>query len=277
MTLAGSTSKVVIGQPKGPQEPPLRSLCGPACREQPGTGENSRRQATAFTRVFPRVPGCARSPNVSGRQDLNLRPPGPQPGALPDCATPRDPPDSTGNALARAQAPVVPPACEHPFAPAHSAETGRSSPRSRPRRTQARQHREGHRRPRLATAARRAPHARPRLCKLSSSTNRPPGRLRACGGSSTVEPRPSKAMMRVRFPSAASGARRPEPSSASARPSVSRPGASEPSASRPAGPSRTKPPRPSPTAAPPWAPPPTHPPAPAAATAHTSCRGRRPA
>jgi hypothetical protein len=25
----------------------------------------------------------------SGRQDLNLRPPGPQPGALPDCATPR--------------------------------------------------------------------------------------------------------------------------------------------------------------------------------------------
>ena len=26
---------------------------------------------------------------LSGRQDLNLRPPGPQPGALPDCATPR--------------------------------------------------------------------------------------------------------------------------------------------------------------------------------------------
>jgi hypothetical protein len=26
---------------------------------------------------------------VSGRQDSNLRPPGPQPGALPDCATPR--------------------------------------------------------------------------------------------------------------------------------------------------------------------------------------------
>src|ERR1700722_15017580 len=89
MTLAGATSKVLIGQPKGPQEPPLRSFCGPACREQPGTGENSRRQAPAFTRVFPRVPGCARSTNVSGRQDLNLRPPGPQPGALPDCATPR--------------------------------------------------------------------------------------------------------------------------------------------------------------------------------------------
>jgi hypothetical protein len=27
--------------------------------------------------------------SLSGRQDLNLRPPGPQPGALPDCATPR--------------------------------------------------------------------------------------------------------------------------------------------------------------------------------------------
>ena len=25
----------------------------------------------------------------SGREDLNLRPPGPEPGALPDCATPR--------------------------------------------------------------------------------------------------------------------------------------------------------------------------------------------
>jgi hypothetical protein len=35
--------------------------------------------------------GRARAAPVlqSGRQDLNLRPPGPQPGALPDCATPR--------------------------------------------------------------------------------------------------------------------------------------------------------------------------------------------
>ena len=33
---------------------------------------------------------------TSGRQDLNLRPPGPQPGALPDCATPRDSPIITG-------------------------------------------------------------------------------------------------------------------------------------------------------------------------------------
>ena len=29
------------------------------------------------------------SSSVSGRQDSNLRPPGPKPGALPDCATPR--------------------------------------------------------------------------------------------------------------------------------------------------------------------------------------------
>ena len=46
----------------------MRSLCGPTCREQPGTGENSRREASAFTRVFPRVPGCARSTNVSGSE-----------------------------------------------------------------------------------------------------------------------------------------------------------------------------------------------------------------
>jgi hypothetical protein len=37
------------------------------------------RQKVLFSRFFL----------VSGRQDLNLRPPGPQPGALPDCATPR--------------------------------------------------------------------------------------------------------------------------------------------------------------------------------------------
>jgi hypothetical protein len=36
----------------------------------------------------------------SGRQDLNLRPPGPQPGALPDCATPRGRPMITGAAWA---------------------------------------------------------------------------------------------------------------------------------------------------------------------------------
>jgi hypothetical protein len=58
----------------------------------PGTAGNRREQPTTspvFSRIFPHVPGCARTTNESGRQDLNLRPPGPQPGALPDCATPR--------------------------------------------------------------------------------------------------------------------------------------------------------------------------------------------
>ena len=38
----------------------------------------------------PTKPCVSRAFARSGRQDLNLRPPGPQPGALPDCATPRD-------------------------------------------------------------------------------------------------------------------------------------------------------------------------------------------
>lgn len=45
----------------GPQRtaaPFLRSVCGPACREQPGTDENDAPRASAFSRVFPRVPGC---------------------------------------------------------------------------------------------------------------------------------------------------------------------------------------------------------------------------
>jgi hypothetical protein len=39
----------------------------------------------------PALPSPHQHPTrtLSGRQDLNLRPPGPQPGALPDCATPR--------------------------------------------------------------------------------------------------------------------------------------------------------------------------------------------
>ncbi len=78
----------------------------------PGPGSTSRfgdaalvhvprccRPRDLFHRLFHRSCGSfgSRSQNmlisrhflVSGRQDLNLRPPGPQPGALPDCATPR--------------------------------------------------------------------------------------------------------------------------------------------------------------------------------------------
>jgi hypothetical protein len=101
----------------------------------------------------------------------------------------------------------------------------------------------------LGVGARRDPQVRDRLCKLSSATNRSTWRVRARGGSSMVEPRPSKAMMRVRSPSAASSA------------------ASKAVAPIPAG-LRS-------TAAPRWAPRPTRQPGPAAATARTSCRGLR--
>ena len=47
------SSKVLIGQPKGPQEPPLRSFCGPACREQPGIDENNRTIIPVFLRLSP--------------------------------------------------------------------------------------------------------------------------------------------------------------------------------------------------------------------------------
>jgi hypothetical protein len=62
---------------------------------------------------------------------------------------------------------------------------------------------QGDQRPQLAASDRRDAQVRRRLCKLSSSPDRSTRRFRPRGGSSTVEPRPSKAMMRVRFPSAA--------------------------------------------------------------------------
>jgi hypothetical protein len=58
-------------------------------------------------------------------------------------------------------------------------------------------------RPQLEERPRRDRQVRRRLCKLSSSPDRRSRRISPRGGSSTVEPRPSKAMMRVRFPSAA--------------------------------------------------------------------------
>jgi hypothetical protein len=59
---------------------------------------------------------------------------------------------------------------------------------------------------RLGGDTRRDRQGRGSLCELSSSANRPPWWVRTRGGSSTVEPRPSKAMTRVRVPSAASPA-----------------------------------------------------------------------
>ncbi len=93
------------------------------------------------------------------------------------------------------------------------------------------------------------------LCKLSSTPNRPPGRIRARGGSPTVEPRPSKAMMRVRF---------------AARPLRRKPNTT-PAQSLADGLCAALPRRLDPPAAPPPAPPPPRPPTQAAAKAQTSC------
>ena len=59
------------------------------------TPPSLRRGRECIPQRVPYAPaGNAKGPHLrafpeSGRQDLNLRPPGPQPGALPDCATPR--------------------------------------------------------------------------------------------------------------------------------------------------------------------------------------------
>ena len=42
-----------------------------------------------YRKPFDMIAKRARSEEWSGREDSNLRPPGPEPGALPDCATPR--------------------------------------------------------------------------------------------------------------------------------------------------------------------------------------------
>jgi hypothetical protein len=59
---------------------------------------------------------------LSGRQDLNLRPPGPQPGALPDCATPR------GGSILRVsrRRTAVRGRCEHTFVTQATSNTARA-------------------------------------------------------------------------------------------------------------------------------------------------------
>jgi hypothetical protein len=49
----------------GPFRLSLRSLCGPACLEQPGTDENSRPRTPAFSRLSPEI--------ATRYKDLNLR------------------------------------------------------------------------------------------------------------------------------------------------------------------------------------------------------------
>jgi hypothetical protein len=215
---------------KGPQSRSCGPFAVPSAGNSREQGRTADREAPGFSRLFPRVPACARTTNVSGRQDSNLRPPGPQPGALPDCATPRGAPRFYGHRQRRLVRSDWH-ACEQCSwmeirSRTADADAADSTKPLRPLRGAARQ-------------------ARRRLCKLSPTPHRPQGRLRARGGSSTVEPRPSKAMMRVQFPSAASTSR--------AQACL----------------------RLRPTSAPPPAPRPARRPAPAAATARTSCRARR--
>jgi hypothetical protein len=60
-------------------------------RKRSTNGTNRGVSPQSLPNKTPPQRGCPQS----GRQDLNLRPPGPQPGALPDCATPRGSQDST--------------------------------------------------------------------------------------------------------------------------------------------------------------------------------------
>jgi hypothetical protein len=48
-----------------------------------------RKRHTAYRNPFNVIFQRAKFEEWSGREDSNLRPPGPEPGALPDCATPR--------------------------------------------------------------------------------------------------------------------------------------------------------------------------------------------
>ena len=72
---------------RGPSAVRVGRRCGPLRSGAPNA-LNSSPQPQQFLRP---------SPISIGRQDLNLRPPGPQPGALPDCATPRGKQAGDGN------------------------------------------------------------------------------------------------------------------------------------------------------------------------------------
>ncbi len=232
-----------------------------------------------------------RASGISGRQDLNLRPLGPQPSALPDCATPRGwmhcaasggfrlsqtrigttdcqlPPytnvrspgyvcrmrrcgrcnrekpveEFAWRRKAKGQRDNYCRPCRAAYKQEHYAtnrqkyidaaqrrrraivlervrylveylrdhpcvDCGETDPdrlRVRPPTRQGIRHWKGPTRPGMAERARRDGKVRGGLCKLSPSSHRSARRLSSRGGSSTVEPRPSKAMMRVRLPSAA--------------------------------------------------------------------------
>jgi hypothetical protein len=82
-------------QPSGVQTfckrcgPPLQTSCKRPTVETPRNRAKRLTRSPVFSGFLAHVRWISRNMNLSGRQDLNLRPPGPQPGALPDCATPR--------------------------------------------------------------------------------------------------------------------------------------------------------------------------------------------
>jgi hypothetical protein len=147
-------------------------------------------------------------------------------------------------------------------------------PRVRPSWAQELQHRQGPSELHLAVRARRDCKVRRGLCKLSSTSNGPAGPIRTRGGSSTVEPRPSKAMIRVQFPFAASASAVAQLRSCMGQSNSAPLARRLPAAGRCyVRPSRARPRLPN--VAPLPARPPARPPAPPAATARTSCRERR--
>src|SRR5205807_5511049 len=70
--------------PGARQSPSLLDFSG---LTRPDLALRRPKQASRRPSKSPAISGAFVSP--SGRLDLNQRPPGPQPGALPDCATPR--------------------------------------------------------------------------------------------------------------------------------------------------------------------------------------------
>ena len=77
-------SRRALAETAVPCAPTTRGLATKRPTLPPPSGAGPARCPSDLRVKHGSLPGCE-----SGRQDLNLRPPGPQPGALPDCATPR--------------------------------------------------------------------------------------------------------------------------------------------------------------------------------------------
>ncbi len=76
-----------------PASAPLRSLTRPSLAAFLTFSQRSLRFKSSLEsnnkKALPKKNGKCFCCNWSGREDLNLRPPAPEAGALPDCATPR--------------------------------------------------------------------------------------------------------------------------------------------------------------------------------------------